>query len=485
MNGTSVDLLALVGQDSNLKRVSRANGDEYAGPCPFCGGKDRLRVWPNHSKGPRWACLSGKAGRAGCGRGGDAIAYMVERGDLTPKQAGELRGAGEPVNTGPRIRQPRPPAPLPPAVPPGQEWQRAGRGFVSVCQAVLWGPEGAAALGWLRGRGLTDKTIKAAGLGWNSEDLWQPPELWGLEPWETDKGKPGQVWLPRGWVIPWEVGGDLWRVNIRRPNQELDKDRQRYPGREPPKYIGPKRPAGTGNALYNAAALTRERPAVLVEGEIDALTVGQFAGDLVTAVATGSTAGARLVRWVALLAACPVVLVAYDADTPGQKAAAWWLDVLPNARHWRPLWGDVNQMAQDGADLRAWVQCGLDQVPTLGLTGAGGGAGDGPNWTPGLPPLGAETSTSSTAIGAQGEPPPVTGGQDSQARPWGGADLPVRVDDLQAFEEKWGLRIVGLEWPADSPGLVATVERLSGVQIGKPENRKGGALGVLGEERVC
>jgi hypothetical protein len=99
-----------------------------------------------------------------------------------------------------------------------------------------------------------------------------------------------------------------------------------------------------------------------VEGEIDALTVLQAAGDLAVAVATGSTGGARRAKWVAQLALAPLVLVAFDNDKnlAGDLAAAWWLGVLPNARRWRPVAGkDVNAMHTVGIDVRAWVQAGL------------------------------------------------------------------------------------------------------------------------------
>jgi hypothetical protein len=43
------------------------------------------------------------------------------------------------------------------------------------------------------------------------------------------------------------------------------------------------------------------RPVVLVEGEFDALTVQQVAGDRAVAVATGSTSGSRRPAWVKLV----------------------------------------------------------------------------------------------------------------------------------------------------------------------------------------
>jgi DNA primase len=326
------DLLTLAGGD--LRRVATTKGGEYAGPCPLCGGRDRLRVWPDHpgGKGGQWWCRQ-------CGKGGDLPALLVELGKLTPAEAGRMRRGDGRALVGTSAPANRPPTPRNPGrlAAPGPEWQRAARAFVTKCAAELWAPSGAQALAWLQGRGLADDTIRAAGLGYNPQDQHQPRATWGLA-----DNKP--IWLPRGVVIPWWISGDLWRVNIRRPQGE-------------PKYFSA---AGFTVGLYNADALTTDKPAILVEGEIDALTVGQAAGDLAAPVATGSTGSGRRPRWIAALAACPLVLVAYDADDAGESAAAWWVGVLANSRRWRPLWQDANAMAQAGADVRGWVLAALD-----------------------------------------------------------------------------------------------------------------------------
>ncbi len=337
---TTLDLLALIRGDTRVsdRQSATTNGGEYKAACPLPGcnsSRDALCIWPNHPSGrPRWWCRA-------CGRGGDAIAWLVEMGRISKKEAAELRrggdlpscGAGELLSNTRRAAAPAP------VLPPGPDWQAAARAFVATCQAALWSEAGGRALAWLRGRGLADETIRAAGLGYNPAP--RDPDGWAWSTWGEKRVK-----LYRGIVIPWEVAGDLWRVNIRRPAGD-------------PKYYSP---AGWANGLYNAGELARDRPALLVEGEIDALTVGQVAGDLITPVALGSTSGARRPRWIVPLAACPLVLVALDADldpNKGARAAAWWVDVLPNAKRWRPWWGDANAMHQDGADLRAWISAGL------------------------------------------------------------------------------------------------------------------------------
>ncbi len=311
----------------SVRRVASTHGGEWAGPCPWCGGRDRFRIWPE--RGRYWC--------RGCERSGDAIQFLRDLEGLSFREACQRLGQDcAPSEAATRGKVTRP-AVLSTAAP-SPAWQEAGRHFVSACARKLWEPAGARALSWLKGRGLNDEAIRRAGLGYNPEDRFDPPGAWGLP------GDRKRIWLPRGIIIPWEVAGKLWRINIRRPAGD-------------PRYIGP---AGCGVALYRADTLRPGRPAVLLEGELDALTVAQQAGDLVAAVATGSTAGSRRVQWIARLALASAVLAAFDADEAGEKAAGWWREQLgAEARRWRPFWEDANAMAQEGADVRGWIIAGL------------------------------------------------------------------------------------------------------------------------------
>ena len=59
------------------------------------------------------------------------------------------------------------------------------------------------------------------------------------------------------------------------------------------------------------------------------------------------------------LAHCPLVLVSFNSDDAGERAARFWTEALPNARRWRPEAHDPNDMLKAGFNVRAWVLAGL------------------------------------------------------------------------------------------------------------------------------
>jgi len=328
----TMNLLDIIGCDTTLHRVASTHGGEYAGPCPWCGGRDRFRGQPHADRLWYW-CRQ-------CGCKGDAIQYLRDRQGLTYREA--CARVGRSLDASPPFEEAPPPRPPRLAVPPSAAWQDQGRGFCEAAQTQLWGPKGAAALAYLHRRGLTDDTIHAARLGSHGVEMWEKPQRWGLA---ADQRK---IWLPPGIVFPWLVGSDLWRISIRRVDDTVGKA-QRYVV-----------VSGSSNTLYGLDTLKPNAPAMIVEGLLDALSVLQEAGDLLAVVATGSTTGGRLERWIGRLSLASTVLVSLDADAAGEQASAWWLQALgPRAKRWRSYWGDPNQMLQDGVDLRTWVREGL------------------------------------------------------------------------------------------------------------------------------
>src|SRR5919108_6123521 len=74
-----MSLLELIGSDTTLQKKAGTHGGEYAGLCPWCGGRDRFLVWP-HAEPPRYWCRQ-------CNRKGDAIQYLRDRHHLTYLEA--------------------------------------------------------------------------------------------------------------------------------------------------------------------------------------------------------------------------------------------------------------------------------------------------------------------------------------------------------------------------------------------------------------
>jgi DNA primase len=328
------DLLDLIGQDVQLKKIAATQGGEWAGPCPFCcTGVDRLRVWPNAAR-PGWWCRH-------CEKGGDAIQYLRESG---MSYADACRVVGKELDA-PRRESSFITPPME-CVPPAHEWRAAAASFLLWSQGHI-----DRALPYLTGRGLTEQTARAAGLGYNPEERETSRAKWGLAP---DQKYGDRFWLPAGIVIPSYAHGALWRLQIRRETVREGQDRY-------------KTVTGSANVLYGADSAQPGKPAVLVEGPFDAMAVRQVAGDLCGVVASG-TSGARRIKWIGLLALCSEVLVSLDADGPGDTASAYWLDALPNARRHRPYYSDPAQMLQDGQDLRAWVRVGLSGPQAMVFT---------------------------------------------------------------------------------------------------------------------
>jgi len=340
-------ILELVSQEIQLKQVT---GNEYAGPCPWCGGTDRLHIWPEDD---RWKCLGYDEGRNGCGKGGDAIQWLRDKRGLTFQDAADL--VGKPTgdhSTGilhhstvaPTLKAPEP------VDHPTGRWQDRAWSFLNWTQEQMDTESGGKAEHWLAMRGLNASTVHQAGIGYCPEDTYTDRAGWGLEPEASRYGKLKRVWTPRGIVIPWTFGGHIWRIRFRRPLTCAQAAKGEA------KYI---QLPGSANGLYGARELATGKAAVLVESELDALLLKQEAGDLCVAVATGGTAGARRAKWIGMLATAPRVLIAYDADEAGERAAQWWKGTLPNGRIWRPLWGDQTDMLKDGANLRDWLTEGL------------------------------------------------------------------------------------------------------------------------------
>jgi len=360
-----VNLVDLVGQSVTLRHVS---GEEYAGPCPKCGGTDRFHVTR------AWAFCR-QCWPLGEGLPHDAIGFVRWRDNSAFSEAcGTLGGdksALQAPGLGPSPRTRPPAAPLPTAAAPGDLWQAKARAFVAWAQQNLWEKE-PQALDYLVSRGLSLETIKAAGLGYNPTDYTgkhaRKPEDWGLDPAKYKAG----VIIHRGWVIPCETGGTLAYVKVRRPQEDIDAAKAwnaAHPGAEYPKseakYLCISGSAKLG-AIYGLDHVAGAFDLILCEGEINALTLRQELAGVAAVVSVGDAGNKPTAGALATMATVPRWFLAFDHDKAGTSGAAWWDE---RSKRIRPLpwaWAakgdkyDVNDAKRDGEDLPAWA------IPHLG-----------------------------------------------------------------------------------------------------------------------
>ena len=101
---------------------------------------------------------------------------------------------------------------------------------------------------------------------------------------------------------------------------------------------------------------------VVVESELDALLIGQEAGDLVTVISLGSAQARPETAVHETLETADIILVALDNDDPGiQEAQGWWTENYENAKRWKCIKGkDPTEMhVSGGQNVRVWIQAGL------------------------------------------------------------------------------------------------------------------------------
>ena len=337
-----MDFLTLIGSEITLRKVAMTHGGEYAGACPFCGGNDRFRVWPEEDGGRYW-CRN-------CGKAGDSIQWLRERRGLSFVEACQYLGRD------PSPRAPRPARPAwEPKEPkaPGELWQEKAKSFLDRATRTLWTETGKEARAFLHERGLTDETIQGAGLGFNLADLYLDRESWGLPESLKKDGTRKKLWIPAGLVIPLIEGGRVVRLRIRRTEPG---DGSRY--------------VIVSGSTSTPMTWNLERPAVvIVESELDGILLNQEAGDLAGVVAMGSaTAKPDKVTHDALTG-MEMILVALDSDEAGAKASwQFWPETYGDkAKRWPCIKGkDPSEAKQNGLDLRQWILAGLpDRAGTM------------------------------------------------------------------------------------------------------------------------
>ena len=345
----STDIKSLIEYYAGIQTVGkpvRVRGVlEYHSNCPWCGGEDRFITRPEEGT---YSCSTRASG---CGRFGDMIAFLREYCDMSFREACEAIGV-DPSELGCTA------ASVPSAQaygPPNKTWQQRGDQIVARAQTVLRSTQGKDALDYLRARGFIDDTIIDKRLGYiplDAHGRWHDDELekWGLTAKDTGKDK---IWLYEGILIPWYVGGKLWKLDVRRLNG-LKKD--------DPKILSI---TGSIDCLYNHNSVKAGKPAIICESALCAISGEQEAGDIAAFVATGG-AGKHNSAWVRHLEQATVTLLSLDLDEPdangkraGDEGAVYWERNLSYQVRWHPYKKDINDMLVSGDNIREWADSGI------------------------------------------------------------------------------------------------------------------------------
>jgi DNA primase len=186
----------------------------------------------------------------------------------------------------------KPPA-KPPEQPSGLPLAEAST-LVDEAAACLWGSGGGTARDYLRGRGLTEATVRAAGLGFT--------------PAVSIPTRAGdRCFMFSGIVIPWRDGARLTRIKIRR----IDEGKPRYAEAYSDHPL-----------IYPDPAVIRPgKPLIVSEGEFDAMLLGQQLPEA-SVITLGSTSARTDPAVLSRMLSSPRWFIALDADQAGDSAAS-------------------------------------------------------------------------------------------------------------------------------------------------------------------
>lgn len=325
----STEFLKAVDLAGLLQIPLRGNETRHA-PCPMCGGHDRFAIKYNREKTRQiWMCNQCHP------QWGDAIEFVKQKDGLTFTQAVQALGGDVAA-----LKPPTKPAPQPARydMPPATDWQNRMKQVLAECVQYLWSdtPKASVARDYLRGRGLSDETIKAWGIGYNHSDR-----------------RAHDHWLYQGFTLPTIICGDLWQVRTRTPPKLVGKPiTGSTTGRTYDKYMGV---IGNVVALMNADALKNAHTAILCAGEFDAMLAQQHAPAGVACVTFGSESKGMSLRWLIALRNIKRVIVCYDNDDAGDLGYGRIKRDVPKALRARvPAGKDIGDFWSQGGDVAAW-----------------------------------------------------------------------------------------------------------------------------------
>lgn len=338
-----------------LKKVSTTKGGEYAGACPWCGGRDRFRVWPNKDGEGSYWCRQ-------CKRSGDLVQFLVDFfGMEYPKAFMEAGREQQQIYRPNRYRPffgknsnmkgkeskftPRH------YDDPIAAWEIRAANLVDESHINLL--ENVKVRGWLADRGLDIEAVKRFRLGWFPGEngkpyMFRPRSVWGLPDIKKENGQAKMLWVPRGIIIPWIADGKVRRIKIRRPISDLHHERDvKY-------YFLP------GSSPEPSLLCTDRKAFVVVESELDGLLIIHRAGDFVGCLVLGSAGNKPGHEAYQIMKASIRILDALDYDQAGAIAGKWWRTEFHQVKRWPiPLGKDPGEAFTAGVDILEWILAGL------------------------------------------------------------------------------------------------------------------------------
>ncbi len=310
------DIVSLVRETVQLRK----SGASFVGLCPFHAEKTpSFHVHPGRQI---FHCF-------GCGRGGDAFAFVMERDGLTFPEA--VRVLGERV--GVVVEE---------TTPEQDEAERRRRDqrdwllrvnelACRFWEQALWSREGEAARRYLDGRGITRETAESHRLGY-AVDSWQ-----GLVEHLRSHRVPDRIILDAGLARMGRKGPyDWFRGRIVTPVMDLHGRVIGFSGRildpdaSPAKYVNSPetilfRKGASLFGLHLAKQAMRESGAIIVEGNFDLLRLHQE-GFWSAVAPMGTALTGEQVSMVRRFT--DRVWLCYDGDQAGRKAALAAVEVV-------------------------------------------------------------------------------------------------------------------------------------------------------------
>lgn len=214
------------------------------------------------------------------------------------------------------VRRPWPKSLLPKLVEP----------FAESCRRYLWTVSTSSdyVMAYLRWRGLRSDTIERAGLGFL--ESVRRPEYWPLK-------------SSIGLTIPWRQDRKIQFMMFRRL-ESLIRTRRVADG-EGPRYFEVYRAAPT--VYPGLEAIEVDLPLVVVEGELDALLLGQELQGLAGVITLGLAAKGPTPEILEASQKASRIYLAFDSDGAGDAAAARWPGPSERIRPPAKDWTDAHQ----------------------------------------------------------------------------------------------------------------------------------------------